>query len=111
MSLMDKYKMRHQPPLFQPKKLHPHGRRMTRGNTKLLLGLLWMPEILLNDYPPDIPEEAWPDERAVETSSGLSRHRDRGRGARIVTASFSAVRANGRDEIPEDSGPSTSDTR
>jgi len=82
LSLMDKYKMRHQPPLFQPKKLHPHGRRMTRGNTKLLLGLLWMPEILLNDYPPDIPEEAWPDERAVETSSGLSRHRDRGRGAR-----------------------------
>ena len=71
--------MRHQPPQFQPKKLHPHGRRMTQGNTvpgslatrkkirssgrtrsKLLLGLLWMPEILLNDYPPDIRKKHGP---------------------------------------------------
>jgi len=71
--------MRHQPPQFQPKKLHPHGRRMTQGNTvpgslatrkkirssgrtrsKLLLGLLWMPEILLNDYPPNIRKKHGP---------------------------------------------------
>jgi len=70
-----------------------------------------MPEILLNDYPPNIRKKHGP------MSERSKRHRVSvaivigAVALGIVTASFSAVRANGRDEIPEDSGPSTSDTR
>ena len=67
----------------------------------LLLGLLWTnPEILLNDYPPDIRKKHGP----------MSDRSKRQRvpvgiviGAvalGIVTASFSAVRANGGGKIP-----------
>jgi hypothetical protein len=67
----------------------------------LLLGLLWMnPEILLNDYPPDIRKKHGP------MSERSKRHRVFAAiliGAvalGIVTASFSAVRANGGGKIP-----------
>jgi hypothetical protein len=67
----------------------------------LLLGILWMnPEILLKDYPPDIREKHGPmSERSkrqrvsvtiVIGTVALG----------IVTASFSAVRANGGGKIP-----------
>jgi hypothetical protein len=67
----------------------------------LLLGVLWMnPEILLKDYPPDIQKKHGPmSERSkrqrvpvaiVIGAVALS----------IVTASFSAVRANGAGKIP-----------
>ena len=67
----------------------------------LLLGLLWTnPEILLNDYPPDIRKKHGPmSERSkrqrvpvaiVIGAVALG----------IVTASFSAVRANGGGKIP-----------
>jgi hypothetical protein len=66
----------------------------------LLLGLLWMnPEILLNDYPPDIQEKHGP----------MSDRSKRQRlpvaillgavGLGIVILSFSAVRANGGGKI------------
>lgn len=67
----------------------------------LLLGLLWMnPEILLNDYPPDIRKKYGPmSERSkrqrlpvaiVIGAVALG----------IVTASFSGVRTNGSGKIP-----------
>jgi hypothetical protein len=67
----------------------------------LLLGLLWMnPEILLNDYPPDIRKKHGP------MSERSKRHRVfvtiviGAVALGIITASFSAVRANGGGRIP-----------
>ena len=67
----------------------------------LLLGLLWFnPEILLNDYPPDIREKHGPmSERSkrqrlpVAILFGTI-------GLGIVAASFSAVRENGGGNVP-----------
>ena len=66
----------------------------------LLLGLLWInPEILLNDYPPDIQKKHGPmSERSkrqrVPVAIGIGAV-----ALSIVTASFSAIRANGEGTI------------
>ena len=67
----------------------------------LLLGLLWInPEILLNDYPPDIRQKHGPmSERSrrqrVPVAIGIGAV-----ALWIVVASFSSVRANGGGKIP-----------
>ncbi len=67
----------------------------------LLLGLLWTnPEILLNDYPPDIQKKHGPmSERSKRQRVPIAMLI----GAvalGVVAASFSAVRANGAGKIP-----------
>jgi hypothetical protein len=67
----------------------------------LLLGLLWMnPEILLNDYPPDIRKKHGPISERSKRQRVSVAILIGAVALSIVTASFSTVRANGGGKIP-----------
>lgn len=67
----------------------------------LLVGLLWMnPEILLNDYPPDIRNKYGPMSDRSKRQRVPAAILIGAVALGIVTASFSAVRANGGGKIP-----------
>ena len=67
----------------------------------LLLGVLWMnPEILLNDYPPDIQEKHGPMSARSKRQRVPVAILIGAVGLGIVAMSFSEVRANGGGKIP-----------
>jgi len=67
----------------------------------LLLGLLWFnPEILLDDYPPDIQEKHGPMSERSKRQRIVAAILIGAVALGIVTMSFSAVRANGGGRIP-----------
>jgi hypothetical protein len=67
----------------------------------LLVGTLWMnPEILLNDYPPDIQEKYGPMSERSKRQRRLAAVLIGTVGLAIVAVSFSAVRANSDGKIP-----------
>ena len=67
----------------------------------LLLGVLWVnPEILLNDYPPDIREKHGPMSARAKRQRVPVAMMLGAVGLGIVIASFSSVRADGGGRIP-----------
>src|SRR5262249_50377080 len=66
----------------------------------LLVGLLWLnPEILLNDYPPDIQEKFGPISERSKRQRFVAAVLIGAIGLAIVAASFSAVRADAGGKI------------
>src|SRR5215471_10588119 len=78
-----------------------YGAVLSAALAVLLVGLLWInPEILLNDYPPDIRKKHGPMSERSKRQRVLAAIVIGAVALGIVTVSLSAVRANGGGKIP-----------